>query len=72
MVAASNFETIFEQAVARIREAPDRWPVYFRDCRKYALHQFPFSIVYRDFSSHLLVWAVAHGHRRPRYWKDRR
>jgi len=49
-VAAINFDSAVEQAIARIREAPLRWPIYFKDFRKYTLRQFPFSIVYEDFS----------------------
>jgi hypothetical protein len=30
-IAAVNFEAAVEQAVERIREAPQRWPIYFRD-----------------------------------------
>jgi hypothetical protein len=48
-IAAANFEAAFEQAVERIRAAPQRWPIYFRDFRKYILRQFPFGIVYQDF-----------------------
>lgn len=70
LIAAINFESAFEQAVARIREAPHRWPIYFGDFRKYTLRQFPFSIVYQDFSE-IVVLALAHGRRRPGYWRDR-
>lgn len=42
-----------------------------RDLRKYTLRQFPFSIVYQDFSSEILILALAHGWRQPGYWKDR-
>src|SRR5271165_223009 len=70
-IAAANFETAFVQAVERIREAPQRWPIYFREFRKYILRQFPFSIVYREFSTEVVVFAVAHGRRRPGYWRGR-
>jgi plasmid stabilization system protein ParE len=70
-IAAINFESTFEQAVARIRKAPQRWPVYVADFRKYTLRQFPFSIVYQDFSSEIVIFAVAHGRREPGYWSDR-
>ena len=33
LIAAINFESAFGQAVERIREAPHRWPIYFRDFR---------------------------------------
>jgi len=71
LIAAINFESAFEQAIRRISEAPQRWPIYFANFRKYTLRQFPFSIVYQDFSSEVVVFAVAHGRRRPGYWMDR-
>jgi hypothetical protein len=48
LIAAINFESAFGQATVRIREAAQRWPIYFKDFRKYTLRQFPFSIVYQD------------------------
>ena len=71
LIAAINFESAFDQAVGRIRVAPHRWPIYFEDFRKYTLRQFPFSIVYQDFASEIVVFAVAHGRRRPGYWRNR-
>jgi len=35
------------------------------------LHQFPFSLIYRVESARTFVLALAHGRRRPGYWKDR-
>lgn len=69
--AALNFESEFQQAVSAIAEAPERWPIYFSRCRRYILHQFPFSIVYRVLDEEVLVLAIAHGHRRPGYWRKR-
>ena len=46
--AAFDFEDEFQGAVSAIAESPDRWPIYFSRCRRYVLHQFPFSIVYRN------------------------
>jgi toxin ParE1/3/4 len=69
--AALDFESEFQRAVSAISEAPERWPVYFSPCRRYVLHQFPFSIVYRNLEEEVLVLAVAHGHRRPGYWRKR-
>jgi plasmid stabilization system protein ParE len=70
-IAATNFEIAFEQAVKRVEEAPQRWPVYFADFRKYTLRQYPFSMVYQDLPSQIVIFAVAHGRRRPGYWRDR-
>jgi plasmid stabilization system protein ParE len=70
IIAASNFESAFGQAVEKIGEAPQRWPSYFMDFRKYTLRQFPFSLVYQEFSAGIVVFAVAHGRRQPGYWRD--
>lgn len=69
--AAEKFSEAFDQAVEQIRRSPDRWPAYFKRCRRYTLHRFPFIIVYQSGPSLTFVLAVAHASRRPRYWKDR-
>ena len=71
LTAAVNFEQVFGRAIAAIQNAPRRWPIYFDDFRKYTLHQFPFSILYQEFDSEVVVFAIAHGSRRPGYWRDR-
>ncbi len=70
-IAATNFEGAVGAAVDRIRKAPDRWPAYFDEFRKYVLREFPFSIVYQGFSDEITIFAVAHGRRRPGYWRSR-
>jgi hypothetical protein len=71
LTAAFDFEAEISRAITRIEEAPDRWPGYFAICRRYVLHQFPFCVVYRVFPSQVIILAVAHGHRRPGYWRKR-
>lgn len=71
LTAALDFESEFQRGVSAIAEAPERWPIYFSRYRRYVLHQFPFSIVYRDLEEEVFVLAVAHGHRRPGYWRKR-
>jgi hypothetical protein len=66
-----KFDNAFWQAVQAVEDSPERWPVYFSDFRRYTLHQFPFSIVYRIEPPRVFVLAVVHGRRRPGYWKDR-
>jgi len=57
-------------AVARIVEAPLRWPVR-SGTRRYVMRRFPFVVVYRVVGSTVEVVAVAHGRRKPGYWKSR-
>jgi toxin ParE1/3/4 len=68
--AAFDFDDEVEQAVSATK-SPERWPMYVSQCRRYVLHQFPFSLVYRDLENEVFVLAVAHGHRRPGYWRKR-
>ena|SRR5664280_240266 len=70
-IAAQEFEGAVRQAIERIREAPQRWPFYFSNFRKYTLRQFPFAIVYQESLLEIVIFAVAHGRRKPGYWKGR-
>ncbi len=69
--SASNFADEIAQAVSMIAEAPRRWPAGPYGTRKFLLHRFPYVVVYRELPSTIQVLAVAHGHRRPGYWKTR-
>lgn len=69
--AAKAFAGEFDRAMATIVEAPHRWPKDKHGLHRYLLHRFPFSIVYRMEDRGIRVIAVAHGHRRPRYWQFR-
>ena len=67
-VAFSDEMDAAESAIARL---PDAWPVFDGNTRRYLLRRFPFSLIYRVESHRVLIVAVAHGHRRPGYWKSR-
>ena len=70
-ITAEKFEIAVREAMERIREAPHRWPFYFGNFRKYTLRQFPFSVLYQELLSETTIFAVAHGSRRPGYWRSR-
>lgn len=69
--AAAKFAGELSEAIDMIAVAPERWPRSLHGTRKFLLHRFPFAVVYRDLPSAVQVLAVAHGHRRPGYWKER-
>ena len=69
--AAAAFLAEIDQAIACISEAPVRWPPYLFGARKYLLRRFPFFLVYRETADKIQVVAIAHGRRRPGYWKKR-
>ena len=71
-MSAVRFEAEVTRSVEKIRQAPERWTRYFEEYRRFLLHQFPFEIVYETTPGQIFILAIAHTHRRPGYWKDRR
>jgi toxin ParE1/3/4 len=69
--AAEEFVAEIDHAIALVIESPMRWPVGEYDTRRFVLQRFPFAITYRERDSGVQILAIAHGHRRPGYWKER-
>ena len=69
--AASDFVKELDRAVTTIDEGPERWPIRKGSTRQFLLWRFPFSVIYSVQESVIVIWAVAHGSRRPEYWSRR-
>ena len=69
--AAEAFLAELDRAIDLISEAPMRWPAYVHRTRRFLLRRFPFVVVYREVGETIQVIAVAHGRRKPGYWKER-
>ena len=69
--AANRFLEELDRAIERIADAPSRWPAFRHGTRRFLLRRFPFSVVYREAGETVQVIAVAHGRRKPGYWKGR-
>jgi len=67
--AALNFVAEVDRAIDLVIASPGRWPTGARGTRKFVLQRFPFAIVYREKETIVQVLAIAHGHRKPGYWK---
>lgn len=70
--AALRFLDAFWTAVDEVAEYPQRWPFLDRKHQFRPLKRFPFFLVYRCEDEVVKVVALAHGKRRPGYWKRRR
>ena len=70
-LAADAFLAELDRAVERIAENPEIYPHYARGTRRYLLQRFPFYLVYREVVGKLEIVAIAHGRRKPGYWKKR-
>lgn len=69
--AADSFLAELDRGVEAIALAPERWPLFLHGTRRYLFHRFPYQLVYRVSSARVEVVAVAHGRRRPGYWRSR-
>ena len=70
--AAANFLAELSHAFEQIARAPERWPSYIHGTRRYVFDRYPFYVVYKVFEERIYIVAVAHGRRRPGYWKARK
>lgn len=69
--ASLNFIEEVDRAMDHVTASPKRWPRGEHDTRKFVLQRFPYAIVYREKDEVIQIVAVAHGRRRPGYWKKR-
>ena len=71
IAAAESFERELDHSVKAIADNPTLWSDYVHGTKRYLMKRFPFVIVYRPKPSHIEIIAVAHGRRRPGYWRER-
>jgi plasmid stabilization system protein ParE len=60
-----------DRAVRRILAFPLSYPQIERGIRRCRLARFPYGLIYGVDDETVVIIAVAHLHRRPRYWIDR-
>jgi toxin ParE1/3/4 len=67
-----DFLSEVEQALVKIQKNPSLGAIYkIAGLRRYVLQRFPFLIFYAEFDEFIWVVAIAHGKRKPNYWKAR-
>lgn len=68
-----DLQLMVAEAVDRIQRNPELWPPHKRtQFRKCFTHRFPFVIFYMELPNAIWIAAIAHGRRRPDYWRQRR
>lgn len=68
---ADAFEEELRDAGRAIEHAPELWALYLGGTRRYLMKRFPFVVIYRIASGRIEIVAIAHGRRKPGYWKWR-
>jgi len=69
--AAASFINEFDLTLDRIVRTPAAGSPHKRKIRKRRFQRFPYVVVYREITGGIEIIAVAHGSRRPGYWKKR-
>lgn len=59
------------RTIHAISENPLRYPVMWRQTHRALMRRFPFGIYFRVSGDLVLIVAVLHGSRHPRYWRKR-
>jgi len=61
-----------EAAIEKLRRNPQLCPRYKgTEYRKQRVHRFPYTVFFLDYPDCYWVTAIAHGARRPDYWRAR-
>jgi plasmid stabilization system protein ParE len=69
--AAERFLTALAAVIERISSSPQQFPNFHAGTKRALLHRFPFLVVFRQRLDKIEIIAVAHGRRRPGYWRKR-
>ena len=65
----------FKKAVAakikKIKQHPDCFLIEADNLYKAYIPKFPYKILYTIENGRMIIWAIAHMHRKPWYWQSR-
>lgn len=67
-----DFQHDAEVSAKRILENPLAWQIEYEPLRRFVFNRFPYKMLYLIRGDLIVVVAVAHQHRNPDYWIDRK
>lgn len=65
------FEAEVGRTLRLISGSPDRWPQVQGRLRRVLTRRFPYAVIYPQKDARIWIVAVAHGRRRPGFWRGR-
>jgi len=66
-----KFISDVETTIKLIAINPLAFPIYFKDYRRAILRKFPFTLIYKIEQETILIMAIAHQKRKPKYFVKR-
>lgn len=66
-----RFAKEIRATITKTVATPDRWRVLEQDVRLCRARVFPYAVLYTIEADYILIVAIAHGKRRPGYWRHR-
>ena len=69
--AAERFDAELDRALQTIASDPERFPRCDDHHQYYLMRHFPYQVIYRLRENRVVVIAIAHTARQPRYWAER-
>jgi plasmid stabilization system protein ParE len=66
-----KFVSQVEAAIRRARGFPETYGLVAHRLRHVVTRRFPYAVIYEVMENRIFIWAVAHGGRKPGYWKRR-
>ena len=66
-----RFQEMVVLQVDKIRKNPEWFPRESKEIFKVYIPKFPYKILYSVEEDSIIIWAIAHMHRKPWYWQSR-
>ena len=66
-----RFKRIVTKSIEKIRNNPEWYLKESDDLYKSYIPQFPYKILFTIEKHEIIIWAIAHMHRKPWYWQKR-
>lgn len=66
-----RFKKAVTDQIRKIRKNPNWFLIESSDIYKVYIPKFPYKILYTADKECIVVWAIAHMHRKPRFWQSR-
>ena len=69
---AADFVDALREGLIAVRDDPLRYPVIYKDKRRFLLRRFPYGLFYTIKPEEIIVLSCFHGRRNPARWRSRR